>query len=660
MWLRQDQSNEFVKLKLAQVRGIAGDSSSRGVLWVEGMPDRLSIHAPVLVNTLGHCAGAIVFGILFYLLVLDWRRNRGERDVLPAIAAALAMVWNFGSLIALATPAGGDALADVIVAGSFSVLSLLPAVLLHISLRASPVVAGRRALWVSGYVVSGAAVVLHLSDLITTAPRFHYAAILLVTVGFGLLTAVTVARESLSGHGLPRRRDGSGARLAGAMVLFLFAISFVHFETSRETRWSGEAAFHHAGIPLALFVLLQDYRFLLLDAFLRFLVNAVSAAVSVGAAYLANAKLSLVARAERDPFHGGLIFVGACLLLSLFVYVRGRVQRWLTRVVFLRANTDKAVTELREIAAQAGDEAGYLTATGTCISQFLSAPRFELAEASGERIPDVAVTVVDPEKWTVPAWTQAVAPLRFARGDSKLLLLGSRSGGRRYLSEDIEALDRLAAVVCEHVERIRSSEMQNLVSRAELRALQAQINPHFFFNALNTLYGTIARENAAARRLVTNLADLFRYSFAADRVFIRLEEEMKMVRAYLEIEELRLGKKLESRIEVDPELLGVEVPVLSIQPLVENAVKHGVAARSAGGFVRLTIRREGRSAIVEVANSGTFGAARQPDASGTGMGMGNVRRRLALCYGESARLDMKTSAESTLVWFQVPLTGEAR
>ena len=78
-------------------------------------------------------------------------------------------------------------------------------------------------------------------------------------------------------------------------------------------------------------------------------------------------------------------------------------------------------------------------------------------------------------------------------------------------------LERLAAIVCEQVERMRNSEMQALVSQAELRALQAQINPHFLFNALNTLYGTISRENTSARHLVLNLAGLFRYSFAANR-----------------------------------------------------------------------------------------------------------------------------------------------
>ena len=282
------------------------------------MPDRLSLHAPLLVNAIGHCAGALAFGILLYLLLLDWRRATGDRSLLPAVAAGLALLWNVGSLIGMATPPTGDRIADIIIAASFSVLSLLPAVLLHISLRSRPSI-----LWISGYAVSAVAVGLHIGDLVTGAPRFHYAAILLITIGFASLTAASVFQEALSGS-----HDGSGKRLAGGMVLFLFAISFAHFSSAHDIKaWSGEAALHHAGIPLALFVLLQDYRFLLLDAFIRFLVNVLLAALAVWATIAAEAKFGFMARAAHEPIYAGLIFTGACLTLSLFGYLRGRVQR---------------------------------------------------------------------------------------------------------------------------------------------------------------------------------------------------------------------------------------------------------------------------------------------------------------------------------------------
>ncbi len=613
------------------------------------MPDRLSIHAPVLVNTIGHCAGAIVFGILLYLLLLDWRRATGERSLLPSVAAGLALLWNLGSLIGMATSPSGDPIADVIVAGSFSVLSLLPAVLLHISLRSR-----HPRLWLTGYAVSFSAVALHIGDLLTGAPRFHYAAILLVTIGFGVLTTICVAKETLSGP-----RDGSGPRLAGAMVLFLFAISFVHFESAHDVKaWSGEAALHHAGIPLALFVLLQDYRFLLLDAFIRFLVSASLAALAVWAALQAEARLALLAHARRDPFYAGMAFAGACLALSLFAYVRNRSQRFLTRVVFLRANSEKAISRLRQIARTQLHESEYLAEAAQTIAEFLSARFVELIEAPEHGVPEMAGAVLDPAAWSLKPWVRALAPLKFSRGDMKLLALGPRGGGRRYLSEDIEVLERLGSIVCEQVERMRNAELQALVLEAELRALQAQINPHFLFNSLNTLYGTIARENTLARRFVLNLAGLFRYSFKENRGLIRLAEELEIVRAYLEIEELRLGPKLSVEIDADDDVLDIEVPALSIQPLVENAVKHGVAPLRGAGFVRVRIWKEGETVIIEVSNSGTFreiaAGEKRAGEKREGVGLANVRRRLALCFGGDGALQVSSANQMTVVRFSLP------
>src|ERR1700730_13542427 len=335
------------------------------------MPDRLSIHEPVLVNTIGHCAGAIIFGILLYLFVVNWRRAREERTSLPAVAAALAMLWNIGSLIAIATGPTSGIIADVIVAGSFSVLSVLPAVLLHISLEAD-----RPALWISGYFLSAIAVTLHISDLLTQAPRFHYAALLLVTLGFGGLTIISVILE------VRQKDDAAGSRLAGAMGLFLFAISFVHFGASHPRQvWSGEIALHHAGLPLALLVLLQDYRFLLLDTFLRFILNASLAGGALLISVRAIESQNLAARL-RNPFEAGLLFVSASLLLIAFVYVRNRMQHWLTRVVFLRSNVDQPLRQLNELGRVATTETEYLSNTTKVVAGFLHATRFSLVEES--------------------------------------------------------------------------------------------------------------------------------------------------------------------------------------------------------------------------------------------------------------------------------------
>ena len=555
------------------------------------------------------------------------------------------MLWNIGSLIGLAAgPASGIA-ADVIVAASFSVLSLLPAVLLHIHLESH-----HRALWVSGYLLSLMAVALHVTDLLTRAPRFHYAALLLVTLGFAGLTALSVFLE------MREKNRPAASRLAGAMGLFLLAISFAHFSSEHPSHaWSGEVALHHAGLPLAIFVLLQDYRFLLLDAFLRFVLNASLAAAALLISIRAVQSPELVDRINH-PFDAGLLFLSACLLLTAFVYVRNRMQGLLTRLVFLRSNVEGPLQELQHLGRATRNEIEYLRNAAEVVARFLHAARFTLSVECPLKTGPVAIplAVLDSANPTLPSWVQAVIPLRFSRGDTQYLLLGPRDGGRRYLSEDIAVLGRLGAVVVEHVEQLRSAQMQGLVSQAELKALQAQINPHFLFNSLNTLYGTIDRSNAEARRLVLNLSDVFRYFLQSERPFIEVEEELRIIRAYLEIEQLRLGPKLLTEMEIDSAALHSMIPVLSIQPLVENAVKHGVAARTGEGFVRLSIRRESDTISIIVSNSGDCDIRRMTSANG-GIGLSNVRRRLALCYGEETQIEVNVANDITTVGFTLPL-----
>jgi len=593
------------------------------------MPDWLSIHEPTLVNTVGHCGGAVIFGMLLYFFLANWRRGPEERAKLPVLAATLAFLWNIGSLIALGTGPRGGIAPDIIVAASFSVLSLLPAVLLHISLESQ-----HRPIWISGYVLSSGAIVLHIADLATRRQSLHFAALLLVTIGFAALTAISVLVE------LRQKNRAATSRLVGAMVLFLFAISFTHFGSAHANQvWSKEIALHHAGIPLALFVLLQNYRFLLLDAFLRFVVNATLAAAAVLASIrIAESTDSVWLR--MHPFDAGLLFAGGCLLLTLFVYVRNRVQNWLTQVIFLRSNVEVAIESLLKLARETRDEREYLTQAADVVAAFLRAGRYELR--SGEPV-------------AVP-WVQAVVPLRFSRGDAWYLLLGPREGGRRYLSEDFAALMRLGTAVVEHVEQLRDRQMQGLVSQAELKALQAQINPHFFFNALNTLYGTIDRDNTDARRLVLNLSDVFRYLLRSDRTLVQIQEELRIVRAYLEIEQLRLGAKLKTEIHVDDATLSAMIPLLSVQPLVENAVKHGVAPRTGTGFVRLDITAQPHMLSVTVSNSGECDRSSLTAARADGgIGLTNVRRRLELCYGGESSFLAEVEDGVTTVGFSLRL-----
>jgi len=442
------------------------------------------------------------------------------------------------------------------------------------------------------------------------------------------------------------------------MVLFLFAVSFAHFSSGQvHQAWSKEIALHHAGIPLALFVLLQNYRFLLLDTFLRFVVNATLAAAAALASIRIVESANFAPRFSR-PFDAGLLFVGVCLFLALFAYLRNRTQHWLTQVIFLRSNVEDAIEELLKLARATQQEGEYLLQAGDVIAGFVRTRRYELTPdlplRDGQLATPTAVTEV--EEWNLPSWVQAVVPLRLSRGDILYLLLGPRDGARRYLSEDFAVLMRLGAAVVEHVEQLRNIQMQGLVSQAELKALQSQINPHFLFNSLNTLYGTIDRSNAEARRLVLNLADVFRYLLRSDRTLIEIEEELRIVRAYLEIEQLRLGAKLRIEINVEEAARRAGIPLLSVQPLVENAVKHGVAPKTGAGFVRLDITTRQDVLTVIVSNSGECDASvlMATPADG-GIGLSNVRRRLELCYGLECSFVAAVEDGVTTVGFLLPL-----
>ena len=601
------------------------------------------LNQPLLINILGHAGGALIFAIFLFLLFSGrgWSGTHGRN--LTAVAAILSLVWNLGSLVVLAWPGLSSTAMNLVVAVSFSVLSLLPAVLLHLSLKDTQPV-----LTACGYALSTAAVGMHFWEIRRSDASLHQLALLIITIGFLALTAAAVAASAVRG----RERTQSGTRIIASMCLALFATSFVHFGQGHAASvWSTELIIHHAGIPLALLILLQDYRFVLLDAFVRFLANALLAAVLTGLVIEAAFRLVLVERAAREPLPEAALLISVCLFLVLFAWLRGRLQAWLTRAVF-RQTTASGITERLASAPEFRDETRYLDWAGSAVAgefrtkEYGVVTELELGEGAADY---VTANLISSPKWS---WAEAIAPVRLGEGQSKFLLLGRREGGRRYLSHDLDALTKAGAQIRERLEALRREEMNRLVSQAELRALQAQINPHFLFNALNTLYGTIPRESAGARKIVLNLAEIFRYFLQSERTFVPLSEEMQIVQAYLDLEQLRLGSRLTFEIEVDAAASHVPIPVLSIEPLVENAIKHGVALRTEPGFVRVTAGRRADQLCVRVENS-SAGAAANP---GEGVGLQNVRRRLEICYGPAYGVELSLGERQSIAEVTIPIS----
>jgi two-component system, LytTR family, sensor histidine kinase AlgZ len=198
----------------------------------------------------------------------------------------------------------------------------------------------------------------------------------------------------------------------------------------------------------------------------------------------------------------------------------------------------------------------------------------------------------------------------------------------------------------------RALELQVLAREAELKALRAQIDPHFLFNSLNSINALIITDPAAARRMCVLLADFLRGSLKLGSAeLIPLAEELKLAEYYLDIERVRFGSRLTVDRDIDPQCESCLVPPLIMQPLVENAITHGVAPALEGGVVHLRAERNGAGLKIVIENP--F----EPESSsrnGAGLGLKNVKLRLANLYHGNARIDVSRNPGRFRVELQMP------
>jgi sensor histidine kinase YesM len=187
---------------------------------------------------------------------------------------------------------------------------------------------------------------------------------------------------------------------------------------------------------------------------------------------------------------------------------------------------------------------------------------------------------------------------------------------------------------------------------ANLRALQAQIEPHFLFNTLANVTSLVDSDPAAARRMLESFNRFLRASLAATRTeSTTLGADAELIAAYLEVLQVRMGKRLEWRIDVPPDLADYALPPMLLQPVVENAIRHGLEPKVEGGEVVMRARREAGRVRIEVADTG-MGFA--PTTRG-GLGLSNLRDRLRVLYGGSAELSIAENRPAgTLVTIALP------
>jgi sensor histidine kinase YesM len=200
----------------------------------------------------------------------------------------------------------------------------------------------------------------------------------------------------------------------------------------------------------------------------------------------------------------------------------------------------------------------------------------------------------------------------------------------------------------------RALELRALAREAEMSFLRRQLDPHFLFNSLNSVAALIGSDATSARRMCLLLADFFRNSlkFSAQQT-IALADELTLIDTFLAIEKVRFGERLRRSVEVSEEALTMRVPALLLQPLVENAVHHGIAHLVGGGDIKISAKVRGSLLDIVVENSCD---ADRPVSRSTGLGLANVRGRLGSMYGTRASIDVDNEPETFRVRLALPAT----
>jgi sensor histidine kinase YesM len=213
-----------------------------------------------------------------------------------------------------------------------------------------------------------------------------------------------------------------------------------------------------------------------------------------------------------------------------------------------------------------------------------------------------------------------------------------------------------------YFENSKKAEIETLIFEAavkdfELKTLKAQLNPHFMFNAMNSIRALIEEDPQNAKDAITKLSNLMRYTLKIERTeTVSLAEELKTIQDYLDLEKIRFEERLNYNIKSTPDADRVEIPPMMVQTLVENGIKHGISKVTAGGEVDVDAKVSGSNLIIEIRNTGKFDEEALKNSRG--FGVSNTKHRLSLLYGENASLTLTNENNNTvLTKLKIPIGG---
>ena len=614
-----------------------------------------------IINLLGYSVGAALYALLLLMVIRhpvksyadgDTETTRFSIDWLLLATGVLGLLWNAGGFFEwLNRDLLHARFNPFFLAAAYSSLGFLPAVVVHSVLqksdgeRENQSDVKARLLMTTAYGLSGLAAIWHFYQALSFdfAPSFE--ALRLLTFGYLLILAVLLV-SSL--------RQSIGRKAIWATALAVFAVSALHLSHPHEhdNAWWVEIAGHQAALPLALAILYQDFRFAFADLFLkRFFSLLLAAAVAGGFYFLIVAPLfsGQTISAEKDAE-----FIAVNLgfwMLTAFLYPQiKRLSEWLVnRVILRRVNYESLQTKIMRENAQT--ETVQLVLMNVCneLKTALTA-----GAANWKKFSAGANTVQNSFVNPKPGGAEILIPTTDL--PNYKITLENFKGGRRLLSGEIEMLSDVALQTARRIDalrvtherceqELREQEFSKLATEAELRALRAQINPHFLFNALTTISYLINTAPDKANETLMRLTKLLRGVLRSTDEFLSLGDELKLIESYLEIERARFEERLTVKIEVAPELLSVRVPSLILQPLVENAVKHGITPKKEGGVILIKAAKTAENLILEISDTGAgikneeLQIRRQ-----SRIGLNNVEERLRLYFADAADFSIDSRA----------------
>ena len=599
--------------------------------------------AAELLNLMGVLTGAALCAMLL-ALVLRGRAGGDRDDALPLLTAVLGLVWNLGELaddlLSRAGVIAPEAWLNVI---SFAALAILAAVVVHSVARGLRY--GRAITAIASACALGA-VAVHLRAVAAGELRPSPAAFALLTAAFGAIS-VPLA--------IATRRQTNGRRALWMLALALFAVSANHLGHFHDETggWLAELIGHNAVLPLSFAILYQEYRFALADLFLKQALTLLAVVAVAIAAYAA------VSTVPPGPLAVALLLGAWVMTAVLYPALRRTIARFVDTTLLGREDYGRLRTELIQALQSADTVHGVLDRATEAVARAINAERAWWADADAPLELDHRVSA----EIQVPTTERPAFVIR----------LGDLAGGRRLLSDDRVFLDQAALAAARRIDavrltlerveqRVRQEEMERLAAEAELRALRAQINPHFLFNALTTIGYLIEAAPSRATSTLLRLTSLLRSVLRSDGEMTTLGREVELVEHYLAIERERFEERLRVAIDVPLSLRPLPVPCLILQPLVENAVKHGVARAIHGGAVRVEARLDAANGsqmlVLAVRNTGAP-LGLDPDGRIGRVGLSNVEQRLAGHYGSAASLSLSAAHGVTTAEVQLPLSAPA-